>query len=106
MDWSWNTVHLSEEAHRDREHLEEFLNWLNLQVCELGKEDHPNKSHLQQLLLGIAFALRDLEFVYFTDHQETPIPQFLVESCMVAEDSLQVSAALEIIFRLVDNHIK
>ena len=86
--------------------MEEFLNWLNLQVSGLPRQVHLHKNQLQQLLLGIAFSLRDLEFVCFTDHEETPLPQFLVGSHMEATDSQEISTALERLFQIVESHIK
>lgn len=85
--------------------MEEFLNWLNLQVSRLPRQNL-HKNQLQQLLLGIAFSLRDLEFVCFTDHEETPLPQFLMGSHMAAEDSQEIATALERLFKVVEDHIK
>ena len=37
IDWSWDCVHLPEEVHKDRELMEGFLHWLDLEVLGLAR---------------------------------------------------------------------
>jgi hypothetical protein len=99
-------VHLSNEIHEDRELLDEFLDWLDLQVSGMATQLHLNKNQLQQLLLGIGLLLRDLEFCCFTDTGESPIPSFLVESCMEKEDIEAIATTLNKLFNAVYNDLK
>lgn len=99
-------MHLSDEIHGDRELLDEFLNWLDFQVSGLTTQMHPNKQQLQQLLLGIGLLLRDLEFSCFTDTCETPIPGFLMESCMDKDDTEAIGTTLNKLFNVVYNYLK
>jgi hypothetical protein len=99
-------VHLPEEIHGDRELLDGFLRWLDLQVSGLITQVHLNKTQVQQLLLGIGFLLRDLEFCCFTDTNEIVIPGFLVESCMNKEDIEIIAAILNKVFNAVYDELK
>lgn len=99
-------MHLSQEIHEDRILLDEFLAWLGVQVTGIATQIHFNKNQLQQLLLGFGLLLRDLEFCLFTDTDETPIPSFLANSCMVKEDALVIKATLDKLYKLVHDHVK
>ena len=105
MDWSWNTVHLSEEVHEDRELLKGFLDWLNIQVSLLPSQVHLHKNQLQQLLLGLALTLRDHEIACFSE-EDTPLPKFLAESCMEAADLGDIGDILERMFQIADDHVE
>jgi hypothetical protein len=56
-----------------------------------------NKNQLQELLLGVGLYLRDLELACFTDHDETPVPEYLVKSCMAADDVDPIIRVMELI---------
>lgn len=99
-------MHLSEDIHEDRELLDGFLEWLDSQVSGLITQVHLNKTQVQQLLLGIGFLLRDLEFSCFTDTSEIAIPGFLMESCMDKEDTEVIAAILSKVFNAVYDELK
>ena len=92
--------------HGDRELLDGFLDWLNLQVSGLTIQIHLNKIQLQQLLLGIGLLIRDLQFCCFTNQSETALPEFLLESCMAKEDALAIGAILDKLSKIVYNYLK
>ena len=73
-DWSWNTPHLSDELHEDVNLFDRFLAWYDKQVSGLPQQVHLHKSQVQELLLGLALAIRDIRLVCFTDHKKTPLP--------------------------------
>ena len=56
-----------------------------------------NKNQLQELLLGVALVLRDLEFSCFVDHNETPVPGYIIESCMEPDDVEAITALMKIL---------
>ena len=98
--WSWDTVHLSKEAHEDRGQLNDFLKWLTQTASGLSKQAI-FKNQLQEILLGVGLFIRDHEFVCFSDHEETPVPAYLADSCMAASDADPINRVLEMISHAV-----
>ena len=76
-----------------------------MQISGVTTQAHLNKNQLQQLLLGIAFVLRDLDFTCFADPEEI-LPNFLVESCMEKEDALVIAATVDKLSRIIFDHLK
>jgi hypothetical protein len=70
---------------------------MNQKVFALPKQSAANKNTLQELLLGIGLLLRDLELVCFADHEETPVPNYLINSCITATDADSVTRAMELV---------
>lgn len=92
--------------HGDRESIDSFLFWLNSQVSGLHKQNSLNKNQIQELLLGIGLALRDLEFVNFVeDYEETPIPGYLISSSLAAEDLSELEEAMDKIRKVVQHFL-
>ena len=106
LDWSWITPHLPEDLHEDSELFEGFLNWMDRQVSGLSKQVYLHKNQLQELLLGLALAIRDARLACITDHEETPLPPFLLESHLDEDDLQKVGALVDAIFQVIDDHIK
>lgn len=78
---------MAEEIHEDRTSLEKFLEWSTRRAYSISKQKSSNKNQLQALLLGVGLYLWDLDFVCFTDYEETPVPDYLAQSKMVAGDA-------------------
>jgi len=97
IHWSWDSVHLPEEAHNDRDTINTFLRWLDSKASALTNQPYLNKNQLQALLLGLALILRDLELSCFVDQNETSVPEHLVNSCMKPDDIGSVASILETI---------
>ena len=93
--------------HSDRESIDSFLLWLNSKSSGLHKRKSLNKNQIQELLLGIGLALRDLEFVNFVeDYDETPVPAYLISSTLAAEDLSELEKAMDTIQKVVQHHLK
>ena len=86
--------------------LDGFLNWLSLQVTGVGRQVHLNKNQVQQLLLGTALLLSNMDFACWTDTSETQIPDFLANSCMKKEDTGAISKIVNKLFKVVSDHLK
>ena len=63
----------------------------------------PNKNQLQELLLGLGIFLRDVHLACFTDHEETPVPDYIANSCMVAADLDTASEVLKSLSDFLNN---
>ena len=72
----------------------------------LSKQAHLHNNQLQELLLGLVLAIRDARLVCITDHEETPIPPFLLESHMDKDDLQKAGTLVDGIFQVIDDHIK
>jgi hypothetical protein len=86
--------------------MDAFLHWLALKASSLPNQVHFNKNQLQELLLGVALFLRDLELSCFVDHKETPIPPFLINSCMEVTDVDPIGEVVETILRAMEEQSK
>jgi len=64
---------------------------------------HVNKNQLQELLLGIGLILRDLEFARFVDADETPMPEYLANSCMEPTDIDSIATVLQILSTVMED---
>ena len=106
IHWSWEDIHLPADAHEDRETIDSFLRWLTLKASGLSNQIPLNKNQLQELLLGVALFLRDLEFACFTNTEETSIPPYLVNSCMEATDVDSIGRVVDIIFKAVQDQLE
>lgn len=95
--WSWDSIHLGEEVHNERDSLEEFLQWLNQKSSGLSKRSSSNKNTLQELLLAIGLSFRDYELACLADHDDTPVPDYLASSCMAAADLHSINAIIQLI---------
>ena len=73
---------------------ENFLKWLKVQISKLPSQLHLPKKQLQELLLGLGLTLRDHNFACFSE-ADTPLPQFIAESCMEYGDIVQIDAILK-----------
>ena len=78
---------------------------MGVQISGIATQVHLNKNQLQQLLLGIAFVLRDLDFACFADPEEI-LPTFLEKSCMKKEDALAIAAAVDKLSKAIFENIK
>jgi len=94
--WSWDTVHLAQEAHEDRGCLNDFLRWLTQTASGLSKQAI-FKNKLQEILLGVGLFIRDHELVCFSDHEENPVPLYLADSCMAASDVDSINRVMQLI---------
>lgn len=83
-----------------------FLHWLDLEVSELARQSRLNKNQLQQLLLGAGLLIRDLEFSCFTDVDETPMPHFVLFSCMDEKDAEAVEKTLDAMLETICAHLE
>jgi len=79
---------------------------LTLKASGLSNQIPLNKNQLQELLLGVALFLRDLEFACFTNTEETSIPPYLVNSCMEATDVDSIGRVVDIIFKAVQDQLE
>ena len=75
------------------------------QISGVNTQVNLNKNQLQQLLLGIAFMLRDLDFSCFSEPDED-IPDFLAESCMQKEDALAIASVVERLNQVIFDHLR
>ena len=75
------------------------------QISVVKTQVNLNKNQVQQLLLGIAFVLRDLDLSCFTEPEEH-IPDFLAESCIQKEDALVIESIVERLNQVVFDHLK
>lgn len=83
-----------------------FFHWLDLEVSGLARQIRLNKNQLQQLLLGAGLLIRDLEFSCFTDVDETPLPHFVLFSCMETEDVEAIESTLNAMLKIICDHLK
>jgi len=65
-----------------------------------------NKNQLQELLLGVALVLRDIELSCFMEAEETSIPPFLVNSCMEATDLESIANVVDAISKVVQEQLE
>ena len=89
--------------HGSRKSLDEFMRWLHSKIVAMSKQKSLNKNQLQELLLGISICLRDHDLSSITDHEETPVPDYLVSSKMVRKDATSIKAALDLLFDILDD---
>jgi len=61
---------------------------------------------LQELLLGIALFIRDLEFSCFVDPTETTLPDQLADSCMEPSDAESIGGIVESFFKVIQNQLE
>ena len=105
VKWSWDTVHLAQDAHEDRGYLDGFLGWLTQKTSGLSSQT-VSKNQLQGLLLGTGLLIRDLELACFTDHGEIPVPDYLVDSCMAPSDTDSITQVLKAISNILHNNME
>jgi hypothetical protein len=79
------------------------VQWLNQKVSGLSKTSL-NKNKLQELLLGVGLFIRDLELTQFREPDEPPLPEFLINSCMVADDANSIAGVLRSLSDYVMKH--
>jgi hypothetical protein len=92
--------------HNSQESLDDFLQWLNSKSSGLSSQIPINKNQLQELLLGAALVLRDLEFCCFTDHDEIHVPSYIVNGCMRPSDIDSIAEVVEAISKAVKDELK
>ena len=86
--------------------MDAFLRWLASKASSLANQIPLNKNKLQELLLGIALVLRDIELSCFVEAEETSIPPYLVNSCMVATDLDSIANVVETISKVVQEQLE
>ena len=94
------------DMHSDRESIDSFLHWLSSKASGLCNQIPLNKNQVQELLLGVALFLRDLEFCCFVNHNEVHIPDYVANSCMETDDLGSISNIVDILLRTIQNQIK
>jgi len=94
------------DMHTDRESINAFLRWLAIKASGLSNQIPLNKNQVQELLLGIALLLRDLEFCCFVDHDEVHVPDYIANSCMKPDDLGSISKVLDTLLRAIQDQIK
>jgi len=93
--------------HSNRESIDSFLLWLDSKSSSLYKQKSLNKNQIQELLLGIGLALRDLEFVNFVeDYDKTPVPSYLLYSNLAAGDLPELQKAMDTVQKVVQHHLR
>jgi len=92
--------------HSDRESIEAFLRWLASKASGLSNQIPLNKNQVQELLLGVALFLRDLEFSCFVNHDEVPVPDYIANSCMQAGDHDSISDVVRTLLGAVQGQIE
>jgi hypothetical protein len=93
------------DTHGDRESLDAFLRWLAGKTSGLSNQIPVNKNQLQELLLGIALILRDLEFSCFMD-PDRAIPDYLTNSCMAPTDAESIAKIVDTLFQVVQDQLE
>ena len=106
IHWSWDEIHLPVDTHNDRETLNAFLRWLASKVSGLSNQIPVNKNQLQELLLGIALYLRDLEYSCFVDSSEITVPDYINNSYMEPTDAQSIARIVESFFKAVQNQLE
>ena len=86
--------------------MDAFLRWLASKASSLANQIPLNKNQLQELLLGIALVLRDIELSCFVEVEGTSIPLYLVNSCMVATDLDSIVNVVETISKVVQEQLE
>ena len=94
---------MAEGIHQNTRSLSAFLEWLSQKASGLSKQQFLNKDQIQELLLGVGLYFRDLGLLCFTDHEETPVPDYLANSGMGADDANQIDRILQLISAAVQN---
>ena len=74
-----------------------------MKVTGLAKQPSFNKNALQALLLGIGLFLRDLEFTCF--EEETLIPEYLAQSCMLLADVDSITKDLKLVYEVLGDDL-
>lgn len=98
---------MPEDIHHDRELIDSYLRWLNSKVSGLHKQASPNKNQIQELLLGIGLALRDLDFVNFVeDYEAVFVPPYLISSAMEAKHLPELAKAIDGIQKVVQHYLR
>lgn len=98
---------MPEDMHGDRDILDTFLEWLNSKASGLQKQKTLNKNQIQELLLGIGLALRDLYFANFIeDYDKSQVPAYFLTSKMVKEDHSELQKAVNTVQKVVQHHLK
>lgn len=94
------------DTHNDRETVDSFLRWLTSKVSGLPNQIPINKNQLQELLLGIALFLRDLEMSCFMDPSETTIPPYIADGCLQPSDAGTIGDIVNILYKVVRNQLE
>jgi len=98
---------LQEDIHGDRELIDNFLHWLKSKASGLHKQKSFNKNLVQELLLGIVIALRDLELVnFYEDYDEVLLPPYILSSMMLREDHRELWKAVNNVQEAVQSHLE
>ena len=92
--------------HNDKISIDAFLRWLASKASGLSNQIPLNKNQVQELLLGIALFLRDLEFCCFVDHDEVHVPDYIVNSCMEPDDLGSISNVVDTLLKTIQNQIE
>jgi len=93
-------------VHNDRITVNGFLRWLALKSSGLSNEMPLNKNQLQELLLGIALFLRDLEYSCFVDHEEISVPSYIINGCLQPTDLEPIADVVDTLIRVVRDQLK
>jgi hypothetical protein len=93
------------DAHNDRETLDSFLCWLALKTSGLSNQVHLNKNQLQELLLGVALILRDLELSCFVDHEVT-VPGYITNGCIKPSDIENIGRVVETLLKVIQEQLE
>ena len=99
IHWSWDEVHLPKHMLNDRETTNSFLRWIATKASGLLNQIPLNKNQVQELLLGVALFLRDLEFACFVDHDRVHVPDYIVNSCMQSDDLGPIANVVDTLLR-------
>lgn len=90
----------------DRETINSFLRWIATKASGLLNQIPLNKNQVQELLLGVALFLRDLEFACFVDHDEVHVPDYIVNSCMQSDDLSPIANVVDTLLRAIQDQIE
>lgn len=96
---------MPKDFHQDRGSIESFQRWITVKFTGLAKQPSSNKNALQALLLGIGLFLRDLEFACFANQEETPIPEYLAQSCMLPDDVDSITKNLKLVYEFLEDDL-
>jgi len=97
IKYLWDSVHLVEETHESYCSLDSFLEWLNQKTSSLSRQRSLNKNQLQEVLLRVSLYLRDIELACFTDHDGTPVPDYLINSKMASSNVYSTNRVLQLL---------
>jgi len=106
IHWSWDELHLPKHMLNDRETINYFLRWIATKASGLLNQIPLNKNQVQELLLGVALFLRDLELCCFVDHDEVHVPGYIANSCIQADDLGSIANVVDTLLRATQDQIR